>query len=164
MNLPYFKYFIICWQQVYAKYLPLKHPYTSPALPLVYRTIYRTHTQDHSNGFCIARVSRALVYRDPVTRVRFPAGSLGVAFFTTGPGWVISFSHSNVPYFIKISPYYIILLCVFSLIFSKFHIACGRFISHCVQKKQLDFILQECRSRQTEGEFSQCESICSGKL
>ena len=27
--------------------------------------------------------------RDPGLRVQFPAGSLGVAFFATGPGWVL---------------------------------------------------------------------------
>ena len=27
--------------------------------------------------------------RDPESRVRFPVGSLGVAFFATGPGWVL---------------------------------------------------------------------------
>ena len=27
--------------------------------------------------------------RDAVSRVQFPAGSLGVAFFATGPGWVL---------------------------------------------------------------------------
>ena len=42
--------------------------------------------------------------RDPESRVRFPAGGLGVAFFATGPGWVlkcISFWHSNLLYFKK---------------------------------------------------------------
>ena len=27
--------------------------------------------------------------RDPGSRVQFPAGGLGVAFFATGPGWVL---------------------------------------------------------------------------
>ena len=27
--------------------------------------------------------------RDPGLRLRFPAGGLGVAFFATGPGWVL---------------------------------------------------------------------------
>ena len=42
------------------------------------------------------------------SRDQFPAGGLGVAFFTTGPGWVlkyISFRHSNLPYFKKQSIY-----------------------------------------------------------
>ena len=33
---------------------------------------------------------------DPGSRIQFPAGGLGVAFFATGPGWVlqcITFSH-----------------------------------------------------------------------
>ena len=28
--------------------------------------------------------------RDPGERVRFPAGGLGVAFFATGPSWVLN--------------------------------------------------------------------------
>ena len=27
--------------------------------------------------------------RDPGSRVQFPAGGFGVAFFATGPGWVL---------------------------------------------------------------------------
>ena len=42
--------------------------------------------------------------RDPGSRLRFPAAGIGVAFFTTCPGWVvkcISFWHLNLPYFKK---------------------------------------------------------------
>ena len=28
-------------------------------------------------------------FRDPESRVQFPGGGLGVAFFATGPGWVL---------------------------------------------------------------------------
>ena len=40
--------------------------------------------------------------RDAGSRVQFPAGGFGVAFFATGPGWVLKcifFWHSNLPYF-----------------------------------------------------------------
>ena len=55
-------------------------------------SIYRTRTQAHGTGFCRS-VGRA--------RVQFPVRGLGVAFFATGPGWVLkcmSFWHSNLPY------------------------------------------------------------------
>ena len=44
--------------------------------------------------------------RDPGSRVQFIAGGLGVAFFVTGPGWVlkwISFWPSTLPYVKKTS-------------------------------------------------------------
>ena len=47
--------------------------------------------------------------RDPGSRVRFPAGGLAVAFFATGPGWVlkcISFQHSKVKSTVKSITFY----------------------------------------------------------
>ena len=38
--------------------------------------------------------------RDPGSRVQFPAGGFGFAFFATGPGWVLKcvfLWHSNLP-------------------------------------------------------------------
>ena len=65
----------------------------------IYIYIYRTRTQ--SSRQRPLQLSRYWS-RDPGSRVQFPAGDLGVAFFATGPGWVlkcISFRHSNLPYF-----------------------------------------------------------------
>ena len=53
-----------------------------PALPPV--CIQNSHPSSLQRGFC-SSVGRALVYRDPGSRVQFPAGGLGVAFFATGP-------------------------------------------------------------------------------
>ena len=78
--------------------MPLKHRGMCVVMPVKYRgilmLIFGIYTLYlHSVAQSVERWSR-----DPGTRVQFPAGGLGAAFFATGPGWVlkcISPQHSN---------------------------------------------------------------------
>ena len=72
--------------------LSLIYPYTSPALPHIYIIyIIYLYTELAPKYTATASIAESVERwsRDPGSRVQFPAGGLGVAFFATGPGWVL---------------------------------------------------------------------------
>ena len=78
---------------------PIKRHY----LPLIYIYIYTELAPKLTATISVAQTVERWS-RDPGSRVQFPAGGLGVAFFATGPGLVLKmyiFWHSNLSYFKK---------------------------------------------------------------
>ena len=53
--------------------------------------LYTVYTELAPKLTATASVAQSVEHwsRDPGLRVQFPAGGLGVAFFATGPGWVL---------------------------------------------------------------------------
>ena len=64
-------------------------PYTSPAI-ISYIYIY-IYTELAPKLMATASVAQSVERwsKDPASWAQFPAGGLGVAFFATGPGWVL---------------------------------------------------------------------------
>ena len=75
-----------CKCQILSLYL-----YTSPALPHIYIYIIYIYTELAPKYTAKASIAESVERwsRDPGSQAQFPAGDLGVAFFATGPGWVL---------------------------------------------------------------------------